>query len=117
MGDPNSIASLKDVMIEENLIYEEVPVEILNGHMKRLTNKGWSDSLRTSCMQKRYATVPICIFNLTEMSKILIKSSQQKVDPMLSNILSQSPQGGLNETERLETCTKGHFRPNLTFES
>ena len=39
IGDENTIVPLQDVTIEENLSYEEVPVEILDSQVKRLRNK------------------------------------------------------------------------------
>ena len=37
--DIDTIVSLKDVTIEENLTYEEVPIDILDRQVKRLRNK------------------------------------------------------------------------------
>src|SRR5688572_17246166 len=39
IGDENTIVPLQDVTIEENLSYEELPVEILDRQVKRLRNK------------------------------------------------------------------------------
>ena len=39
IGIENTIVPLQDVTIEENLSYEEVPVEILDRQVKRLRNK------------------------------------------------------------------------------
>ena len=39
IGDENTIVPLQDVTIEENLSYEELPVEILDREVKRLRNK------------------------------------------------------------------------------
>ena len=39
IGDPSSIVPLEVVNVEENLTYEEVPVEILDRQVKRLRNK------------------------------------------------------------------------------
>ena len=39
LGDPSSIVPLDMVNVEENLSYEEVPVEILDRQVKRLRNK------------------------------------------------------------------------------
>ena len=39
VGDVDTIVPLKDVTIEDNLTYEEVPVEILDRQVKRLRNK------------------------------------------------------------------------------
>ena len=39
IGDENTIVPLQDVQIEENLSYEELPVEILDRQVKRLRNK------------------------------------------------------------------------------
>ena len=39
IGDENTIVLLQDVQIEENLSYEELPVEILDRQLKRLRNK------------------------------------------------------------------------------
>ena len=39
VGDPSAIVPLEDVGVEENLTYEEVPVEILDRQVKRLRNK------------------------------------------------------------------------------
>ena len=39
IGDENTIVLLQDVTIEENLRYEEVPVEILDRQVKKLRNK------------------------------------------------------------------------------
>ena len=39
LGDPSSIVPLEVVNVEENLSYEEVPVEILDRQVKRLRNK------------------------------------------------------------------------------
>ena len=39
IGDENNIVPLQDVTIEENLSYEEVPVEIFDRQVKRLRNK------------------------------------------------------------------------------
>ena len=39
LGDPTSILSLKNLGIDEDLYYEEVPVEILDRQVKRLRNK------------------------------------------------------------------------------
>ena len=39
LGDPSSIVPLEVVNVEENLSYEEVPVEILDRQIKRLRNK------------------------------------------------------------------------------
>ena len=39
IGDPNAIVTLEGVEVEENLSYEEVPVEILDRQVKRLRNK------------------------------------------------------------------------------
>ena len=40
MGDPNVIVSLDVVgVVEDNLTYEEVPVQILDRQVKRLRNK------------------------------------------------------------------------------
>ena len=39
IGDIDSIVPLKNVSIDEDLTYEEVPVEILDRQVKRLRNK------------------------------------------------------------------------------
>lgn len=39
IGDPNSLVPLEDVSIEENLIYEDDPANILNWQVKRMRNK------------------------------------------------------------------------------
>ena len=39
IGDKNTIVPLQDVTLEENLSYEELPVEILDRQVKRLRNK------------------------------------------------------------------------------
>ena len=39
LGDPSAIVPLDMVNVEENLSYEEVPVEILDRQVKRLRNK------------------------------------------------------------------------------
>jgi hypothetical protein len=39
VGDPSSIVPLGVVNVEENLTYEEVPVEILDRQVKKLRNK------------------------------------------------------------------------------
>lgn len=39
IGDSNSIVPLKDVTAEEDLNYEEVPIEILDRQVKKLRNK------------------------------------------------------------------------------
>src|SRR5687767_6276705 len=39
VGDVNTIVPLEDVTIEDDLTYEEVPVEILDRQVKRLRNK------------------------------------------------------------------------------
>ena len=39
LGDPSVIVPLDMVNVEENLSYEEVPVEILDRQVKRLRNK------------------------------------------------------------------------------
>ena len=39
IGDENTIVPLQDVTIEENLSYEELPVEILDRQVKRLRNR------------------------------------------------------------------------------
>ena len=39
IGDENTIVPLQDVTIEENLSYEELPVEIFDRQVKRLRNK------------------------------------------------------------------------------
>ena len=39
LGDPTSILRVKGLGVEENLSYEEVPVEILDRQVKRLRNK------------------------------------------------------------------------------
>src|SRR5688572_1569585 len=39
IGVENTIVPLQDVTIEENLSYEELPVEILDKQVKRLRNK------------------------------------------------------------------------------
>ena len=39
IGDENTIVPLQDVTVEENLSYEELPVEILDRQVKRLRNK------------------------------------------------------------------------------
>ena len=39
LGDPSSIVPLEVANVEENLSYEEVPVEILDRQIKRLRNK------------------------------------------------------------------------------
>lgn len=39
MEDPNSLVSLEDLSIEENLVYEEILVQILDWQVKRLRNK------------------------------------------------------------------------------
>ena len=39
LGDPTSIIPLDEVIIEDNLTYEEVPVDIFDRQVKRLRNK------------------------------------------------------------------------------
>ncbi|WMV29191.1 hypothetical protein MTR67_022576 [Solanum verrucosum] len=39
VGDPTSIVSLKSVAVKDSLTYEEVPIEILDRHVRRLRNK------------------------------------------------------------------------------
>ena len=39
LGDPSSIVPLEVINVEENLTYEEVPVEILDRQVKKLRNK------------------------------------------------------------------------------
>ena len=39
LGDPASILPVEGLGVDENLSYEEVPVEILDRQVKRLTNK------------------------------------------------------------------------------
>ena len=39
MGDPAFIVSLENVEVKDNLSYEDVPIEILDRHVRRLRNK------------------------------------------------------------------------------
>lgn len=39
IGDPVSILPLEDLVVDESISYEEVPVEILDRQVKRLRNK------------------------------------------------------------------------------
>ena len=39
LGDPASILPVEGLGVDEDLSYEEVPVEILDGQVKRLRNK------------------------------------------------------------------------------
>ena len=39
MGDPAFIVSLESVEVKDNLSYEDVPIEILDRHVRRLRNK------------------------------------------------------------------------------
>ena len=39
VGDPASIVTLDSVVVKDNLSYEDVPVEILDRHVRRLRNK------------------------------------------------------------------------------
>ena len=39
LGDPAFILPVEGLVVDENLSYEEVPVEILDRHVKRLRNK------------------------------------------------------------------------------
>ena len=39
MGDPASVVPLESVAVKDSLSYEDVPVDILDLHVKRLRNK------------------------------------------------------------------------------
>ena len=39
MGDPTSIVPLESVAVKDSLSYEDVPIEILDRHVRRLRNK------------------------------------------------------------------------------
>ena len=39
LGDPTSILPVEDLGVDEDLSYEEVPIEILDRQVKRLRNK------------------------------------------------------------------------------
>ena len=39
MGDPASVVPLESVAVKDSLSYEDVPVEILDCQVRRLTNK------------------------------------------------------------------------------
>ena len=49
IGDPKYILPIKDLGVQDNLSYEEVPVKILDRQVKRFKRKGW---LRKSIIEK-----------------------------------------------------------------